>query len=234
MVVTLRPDEPVRLLADRQGDALRRIDIDGADRRVRDDLLSYVRLLVGGEPIGAALATESRDVAPRVDDVVTKADGNVGYLDALSRALDRAPDADLPSVLSLAELPDDQAGLHRHFLRRIKPGAGAGAVVVEDPATGAPLLVPAWSAVYRPVLRCCASPSNPRDRHGAAISWTVELELLGFGGPDLDGRCRRPRARPAQDRGARVTHHDSGTCIQTGSRSPKLRLSCRSTCVGPR
>lgn len=158
ILVTSRPDPTTRLLADRHGAALRQITIEAADQRVRADLATYAHALTRSPRIAAALGDGD---AGFVKAAVDKADGNVGYLDALGRALDQADQADLPALVALAELPDTLAGLHAYFLRRLRAGPGAAPVLIDDPATGATLPMPAWPAVFRPLLQTLCVALEP-------------------------------------------------------------------------
>lgn len=154
VVVASRPDSALRRLADRHGEAVREVRIDAADVRVRSDLRTYA----------GTLAAELVDGGERerfVADVVDKADGNLGYLDALGRAADRAEPGDLAALLSLDDLPGDLIALHAFFLRRLRAGPGNRSVLVEDPASGAMLPVEAWPAVLRPLLQTLCVAFGP-------------------------------------------------------------------------
>lgn len=167
VIATSRPDEPrLAALADQHGPALARVSIHSEDPRVQADLRQYAGQLVDAPPIRRALADADRDPYEFLVDLVAHADGNIGYLDAIDRAL--AHDGEkpgglivVPDLVSLTRLPSSLRELHAFFLRGIRTGPGAQLIHVEDPATGASGLVEAWTALYYPLLELLCVAREP-------------------------------------------------------------------------
>jgi len=100
-----------------------------------------------------------------VASAVEKSRGNLGYLDALGRAIDQAiasnDQALLEGLLELKQLPDTLLKLYGHFLKLLRRSVGDLSVVVEDPLSRKQALVSAWTNVYRPMLGVLAVAVEP-------------------------------------------------------------------------
>ena len=166
IVATSRPDEPrLAALAGQHGAGLAALSIDSDDPRVRQDLRAYAAQLVATGEIRQALLDSGRDPEVFADNLVEKADGNLGYLDAIARAVLPADGAGrsvaLPDLLELTRLPAGLRELHAFFLLRIRTGPGAQVVHVEDAATGTSGFLEAWAGVYRPLLELLCIAREP-------------------------------------------------------------------------
>ena len=178
-VLTSRPEPLLGTLVDRQADRLLRLEIASADRRVRRDLTEYARQLAAGRGVAAALTSLGLEAEGFVGRAVDKADGNIGYLDALGRAVDQtfadvtvtgacdekaeanASDIALAELLALDRLPEGLDNLYAFFLRQLRTGPGARLVRVDDPATGASGRAEAWTELYHPMLEVLSVALEP-------------------------------------------------------------------------
>jgi hypothetical protein len=161
LVISSRPDEDLlRTFRARQGARIRELSVDYQlphfKAHIDGDLRQYAARL-GAIPqveTGLSAANETREVFESA--VVKKADGNLGYMDALGRAIDRAlhlkDDAALEETLALSALPAGLRQLYCYFLQRVKDRVGEQSVSVEDPETLKLRYVSAWSEVYIPIL----------------------------------------------------------------------------------
>ncbi|MGW8375342.1 hypothetical protein [Streptomyces sp. ODS28] len=166
LVVASRPSLDVTALLERQSHVLAHVGIAAHDDRVAGDLRRYTRHLSTLPPAARTLAEAGRDPGDFVREAMLKANGNIGYLDALARAVDEAgisieAAAALGDLLALRELPQHITGLYRFFLRQIRSTAGARDVRIVDPLTGRTGLLDAWAAVYRPLLEVLSIASEP-------------------------------------------------------------------------
>ena len=158
IVMTSRPaDAMLALLRQKQRPYLRELTISATDQLVKGDLETYAKRLVEPPSIRGALAAAGREPAAFVTEIVLKADGNIGYLGALGRAVDQAAAAPerralLDELLTLTRLPDDTQGLFAFFLHQIKTRGGATGVKVQDPASGRTAVLEAWPEVFHPIL----------------------------------------------------------------------------------
>jgi hypothetical protein len=183
LLLTSRPEPALSTVVDRRAGTLREIRIDAADARVRDDLYGYAGRLAAEPAVAAALDAAGRAADGFVADAMARADGNIGYLDALGRALDAS--AGMPQavgrLLTLDELPPDTAAIQGFFLRQVRNGPGRELIEVPDPETGEPAMARAWTAAYRPLLETLVAAAEPL---------TLE-ELAGFcGAPVVDAVLR--------------------------------------------
>jgi hypothetical protein len=94
-----------------------------------------------------------------------KAGGNLGYLDAIARAVDGAAASGdqglLANVLALQALPGTLKELYGFFLGLIKNDIQGRSVAVTDPQTRRRRFLDAWPAVYRPILGALAVAREP-------------------------------------------------------------------------
>ena len=166
-VVSSRPPERALVtFMEKQRPALRVLAIEAGDPRVQDDLLRYAGGLADGEGMPAALQQAQLSRQEFVDEAVKKADGNLGYLDALGRVLDQTlalpgGAAELPEFLALRRLPASMQELYAFFLHRVKNGPGSKDVKVRDPISGRSGLVEAWAEVFSPLLGLLAVAAEP-------------------------------------------------------------------------
>jgi hypothetical protein len=178
-ILTSRPEPLLGTLIDRQGDRLVRLEIASADTRVCGDLTDYARQLANAPEVASALASLGIDSEMFISQAVDKADGNIGYLDALGRAVDKVTaglatnererdeeslavdQAALADILALDRLPDGLDDLYAFFLRQLRTRPGARLVRIEDPDTGASGRAEAWTELYHPMLEVLSVALEP-------------------------------------------------------------------------
>ena len=133
-VLTSRPEEgKVGLFREAQKRFLREIKIEKDDARVQKDLRLYMAKMVKEDAVAAALSKAARregtmNVTDFTKGAVKKADGNIGYLNALARGVDQTIETEdgetLGALLSLDVVPDDLEGLYSFFLGQVKGSVG--------------------------------------------------------------------------------------------------------------
>jgi tetratricopeptide (TPR) repeat protein len=156
-VLTSRPpDDALLAFCEKQQPYLHRLTIASEDERVQKDLQTYVKGLVTKEEVTAALEEKEKGVEAFARKAVARADGNIGYLDALARGIDQTSARKnvkaLRELLTLQELPKEMEDLYAFFLRQIRTSVSKQRVEVEDPESGEWYDKPAWPAVYKPIL----------------------------------------------------------------------------------
>jgi hypothetical protein len=187
-VLTSRPpDSALYTFCEKQKPYLQRITIKTEDGRVREDLSTYAWKLVEHDELANVLAKTDRDVAGFLEQAVTKADGNLGYLDALGRAIDQALQLQdelacsaLQTLLELQELPSDLPELYAFFLNQIKnevTNVLQQGVSVKVASNQQSLYLPIWPSVYVPILGVLAVAFEPL---------TLQ-QIKKLGGIDTDG-----------------------------------------------
>lgn len=166
-VLTSRPSQgALRTFADKQGDSVRAMELDAADSRVRAELTAYAAGLAVIPEVVAALARTGRNGGEFARDCALKADGNIGYLATLGRAVDQQRaggegEALLDELVALRQLPDDLDGLYAFFLGQIMSRQAQRDITVTDPATHRRGLINAWTDLYHPVLSLLAVALQP-------------------------------------------------------------------------
>lgn len=166
IIVTSRPNPQVRAFAEKQRDHVQEVQIRAGDKRVDRDLRSYTQSLLVLSPVTRALADAGRSPDDFAHDAVSKARGNIGYLDAIGRAIDRAerqrePATTIAALIALDELPKDLQGLYAFFLHQLCTKMSQHVIKVEDPSAGRSALLDAWSEVYRPILEVLCVAAEP-------------------------------------------------------------------------
>jgi len=204
-VLTSRPpDGTLKLFRDRQQPFLQPLTIEAEDEPVQREMWAYARSLAE-EPGVAPILKETKPGADGfVEDAVAKAEGNIGYLDALGRGVDQALANDdqegLRKLLTLQELPKHIEGLYAFFMRQIKESVQEQGVRVQDPDTGRSYILSVWDEVYRPVLGVLAVAREP-----------LLLDRLGQFLDRPDGRCRLYHATLPEFLTAEATREDPET-----------------------
>ena len=225
VVVTARPSSAVETFVDRQGDRVRMLRFDPADVRVQEELRRYADGLAEAEPVRSMLRAVGRLAGDFARETADKAEGNIGYVAALGRAIDQAvshggTQADLESLAFLQRLPTGLRGLYRFFLRRLKDQVGDQEIIAEDPETGLRVRQKAWSSVYRPLLEVLATSFDDLglDELMALTSTmagrgdvTDALDHLSHLLDRNDGRYRFHHATIAEFLTAAETAHDPAT-----------------------
>lgn len=166
-VLTSRPnDEAVELFRAEQESLVCEITIGAEDPLAVRDVERFATRLVSEDDLGPALPQEV-DIQGFRERAIKKAGGNLGYLDALGRGLDRAiADSDrqtISALLSLAELPPDLQGLYAFFLHQIKVSLARERVDLTDAETGESYYMPAWPAIHSRILGVLAVAKEPLD-----------------------------------------------------------------------
>jgi hypothetical protein len=163
LILTSRPEPALATVVERRGTSIRQVWLDPADPRVQEDLSAYADLLAADPAVKVALAAAERPKDRFIADVVARSDGNIGYLDALGRAVDASaamPQA-LGELLARGALPPDTTSIHAFFLRQIRNGPGRELIEVSDPDTGELAMARAWTAAYRPLLETLVAAAEP-------------------------------------------------------------------------
>ncbi|MFX1411946.1 MAG: hypothetical protein ACFFA6_16485, partial [Promethearchaeota archaeon] len=183
------PDVALLTFCERQKPYLRSLTIEPDNRHVQDDVRVYVRQFVAKPEVAREVGRAGQTIAGFADQVARKAHGNLGYLDALARAVDsalaRADDQALDALrelLALRDLPDEIEGLYAFFLHQIKAEVEGKNLVVPVSSGGN---LPAWPALYHPLLAvlCVAldklTPDQIKDFGGTGVDRAYVLDALG-------------------------------------------------------
>jgi hypothetical protein len=181
-VLTSRPrDEALKYFCEKQALYLSELEINAENAHVKHDIKEFVTGLINEDVVAQLLAETARGAKPFAELVTEKARGNLGYLDALARGIDRAvtqmQDNDeatrvqgrraLDTLLSLRELPADLNGLYAFFFHQIKHGVARERVEVKDTKSDETYDKEVWPTIYNAILGVLAVAMAP-----------VDLELL--------------------------------------------------------
>jgi hypothetical protein len=176
-VLTSRPpDAALELFCAKQASYVSELTIAKDDPRVKGDIKAFVSALVS-EKRFAEILQQTADGAPAfAEKTAAKADGNLGYLDALARGIDHALASDnsltLMALLSLEALPVNLEGLYAFFLNQIKVAVKDQVVPVgRNSETKKRVYRSVWMEVYRPILGVLAVAFEP--------STLIQLKALG-------------------------------------------------------
>jgi hypothetical protein len=208
LVITSRPDDALlRNFRNRQGARIHEIYLEWQRPEVIDrvagDLRAYASRLAESPEVQAAVAAAGQTRESFESAAVDKAEGNLGYLDALGRAIDRAAiekDGNaLRQAIEFSRLPGGLRSLYGYFLQQIQARVGDRCVRIEYPKTGDSYLVSAWSEVYLPILGVLTVAAEPlaatqiRDLAGIAAEETEVFAALNRLRQFLDeaGGCYR-------------------------------------------
>jgi hypothetical protein len=174
-VLTSRPpDELLNLFRNKQANRLTELAIAENDAHVKQDIEHFMTALVGEPPVARALQVAEGDTAAFAKKATDKAHGNLGYLDALARGIDRAlaeSQAEeetrqsghntLEALLGLKELPTDLEGLYAFFLNQIKGSVARERIELRDPETGETYDKSVWPTIYNRILGVLAVAMEP-------------------------------------------------------------------------
>lgn len=155
-VLTSRPDEalmsPFRMSQQRW---FKEITLAAADPDFLKDLQTYALVLTEEKAMKAAMEAIGKKRDDFVNLAVQKASGNIGYLDAVCRALDQAVSRQdqeaLSQLLDLTQLSDTLEGLYTFFLRQTKEIVEKVEFRVED-KEGEVHYLKLWPEVYLRIL----------------------------------------------------------------------------------
>ncbi|MGB5710292.1 MAG: hypothetical protein WBM44_05215, partial [Waterburya sp.] len=125
------------------------------DLKVREDLTAYADLLVQMPEVEVALEENHQAVDSFVEQIVNKANGNFGYLDAIGRAVDTAILQNqqdlLKEILKLSDLPNTLQDLYAFFLGKIKDAVSK--TQIWNPNAGDFFIWETiWEDLYQPIL----------------------------------------------------------------------------------
>lgn len=173
-VLTSRPPEgEVITLREKKQAYIKLLTIESKDKRVHGELRAYVEKMVVIPEINKILSTNTNGVEDFSKEAVEKAEGNIGYLDAIARGIDQAlsvkekKEAEglslLKGLLSLKELPRDTQELYGFFLHQIKnsPSVRDRSIRVRDASTGKDHFLSMWTEVYKPLFGVLAVAFEP-------------------------------------------------------------------------
>ena len=177
-VVTSRNEgETLRQFKAKQSEHLRDLVISEEDPRVEDDVTHFVNNLVNEPTLKKILYDVEGGTEGFAWKAATKASGNIGYVDALARGIDRAVvevksnDSEvaargrhvLETLIKVEELPAHLYGLYRLFLRQIKASVERVRIEMIDRESAEIYEKPAWPAVFMPILSILAVAEEPID-----------------------------------------------------------------------
>jgi hypothetical protein len=167
-VLTSRPpDEALGLFRTKQGEWLAELPIAETDKNVNQDVQIFVTKLIAEPTVAQALKQAEGGAEAFAKKATAKAHGNLGYLDALARGIDRAIGRNdttlLRELLDLKELPADLEGLYAFFLHQIKASVSRERIELKDSETGESYDKPVWPAVYDSILGVLAVAMEPVD-----------------------------------------------------------------------
>lgn len=154
-VLTARPNtSELELFCETKRSQIQTFPIEDNDPRVRSDLLNYVVQWVEKTPkVQAALQAKGLTIKVFSEQAVDKADGNLGYLEAIARAVDQVDDEQIEQILDWSALPQELEGLYVFFLKKIKSTV--------DKVTIDSSQYDAWFEVFLPVLGILAIAREP-------------------------------------------------------------------------
>lgn len=166
-VLTSRDEEDgLAMLRAKQAAQLRELEIAETNPRVVDDIACLVDQLVQEPALQDVFAEAEGGAYHFAQEVMAKASGNIGYVDALARGIDsallEAASGDevvaaaarrtLVELVALKELPTQLHGLYALFLLQIKAGVSRMRVEVTDAETAETYEKPSWPALFVPIL----------------------------------------------------------------------------------
>jgi hypothetical protein len=159
-------DDPALLsnLRSTQAQNLKELPLSAESSQVQEELHIYASRLVQEPPLAALLAGEGQSQA-FVTRAVQRSNGNLGFLDALGRALDAAlaqGDQDAArQLLSLQSVPAGLNALHAHLLRQVWQVVREERLEMRDPQTGETFYLRAWTGLYLKILGVLATAFEP-------------------------------------------------------------------------
>jgi hypothetical protein len=159
-------DDPALLseLRNRLGQNLIELSLSSQTSQVQEELRRYATSLAQEPSLAALLANESLQQA-FIERAVERSNGNLGFLDALGRALDsalaQADDAGALRLMSLQSVPAGLNALHAHLLRQVWEAVRRERVEMRDLESGETFYLNAWTALYMKILGVLAVALEP-------------------------------------------------------------------------
>jgi hypothetical protein len=217
-VLTSREHAPsLRLLQEKQSDNIMRLAIPAGDALVRAELRAYATRLSAEPAVSATLmglaAEQARNPGGRAptalgsmgpverfaEELATRADGNIGYMAALARAIDHEfqPSSSrskvLAKLLAMSELPRSTTELYAFFLHQLENNHGRGDVQVTLGDYRRPAFLNAWSALFHPILAVLCVAYEPLDHDQIrCLSGTLAGEIDVVRALDVLGQFLQP------------------------------------------
>jgi tetratricopeptide (TPR) repeat protein len=156
IVTTCRADDALLAhLRTAQAGTLEELALDPDDTSLRDDVATYARALAREPAMAAALAS-GRDGDAFVTSAIAHAHGNLGYLDAVARAVDQGVAIDdqelVARAVAMTDLPQTLEEVNAAFLEHVRSRVEGMSVEVDDPHSNQVRYLDAWSAEYAPIL----------------------------------------------------------------------------------
>ena len=164
-ILTSRPDEVLlRNFRLRQAERLQEIVLGEEDSDMQQDVRSYATILAG-EPAVRQVLEQGVGIDAFIDQAVARAKSNLGYLDAIGRAVDQVLENNQPQlllqILDMQSLPDSLVQLYGAFLGWLRSAVEDESVEVEDRSSGEIHLVRAWTGVYYKITALLAVAVSP-------------------------------------------------------------------------
>jgi hypothetical protein len=159
-------DDPALLseLRSRLGQNLIEMPLLSQPSQVQEELRRYAARLAQ-EPSWATLFAGKSQQQAFIERAVERSNGNIGFLDALGRALDsamaQADEAGALRLLSLQTLPAGLNALHAHLLRQVWEVVHQERVEMRDLDSGETFYLNAWTALYLKILGVLAVAREP-------------------------------------------------------------------------
>lgn len=182
-------DHELRVFVEKQSRALQTLAIATEDARVTADVETYVERWLAELAHAGVFAHQGTMRDAQATRLANKANGNLGYLDALARAIDSASVREDAGALSrlfdLQRLPDSLQMLYGHFLHQIMTGVARQRIEMTDAETGETYDKPAWPSVDSRVLGVLCVALEPlslaqiAELGGIRADWEYLVEAVG-------------------------------------------------------
>lgn len=196
-VMSSRPrDALLQYFCEKQAANLQLLQIEPEDVQMQVDVKTYVGRLATEPKVAVELASRGISESEFVNQIANKAQGNLGYVDSIARALDhalsRVDPTLLTALLTTQDLPADLQSLYAFFLHQIKAQVGNQFIDFADPQTGELYQKQIWPSVYTRTLGVLAvamepvSPLQIQELGGITAGWEYLIEALERIGPFLD------------------------------------------------
>lgn len=159
------PDETLKVFITKQSSRLCQLTIAEDDPVVHAEIEQYVNAWINEPAITHALRHVDANLEVFGSNAIGKAHGSLGYVDALTRALDQAVGRNdtilMRKLLDMTALPTNLEGLYAFFLNQIKASVVRDRIELKDSQTDEIYDKPVWPAVYAPILGVLAVVMEP-------------------------------------------------------------------------
>lgn len=165
-VLTSRfPDDRLATFSEKKTDSVRRLTISAESPNVRSDVDRFVGALVREPLIAGQLQQIDGGAEAFAGRLIQKAQGNLGYLDALARGIDQAIELSdiqtLKILLNAEGLPAALKGLYAFFLHQIKIAVAEERIDVKDHTSNDVQYVSLWPTIFDPILGVLSVAMEP-------------------------------------------------------------------------